>query len=227
MFCVFSDHLYPRVKNPLYSECTLRYSGSSLFWPCTVYFDFLKCIMGVHSENLQRIRQLFKVSSYSERPFMVQCNLNRFYMHFDLLESLSSTQRSYRMYSNYSGGVWIVLLNWGHILAPIISVVCISRNMLSRGGVWRGFSSFGPLFFAKNKDLRARKRSPDALNIFPDTYDLPLHPPKRLGRYATIFTDWCNGLVSCKMSCRYLKMAPSKTPFLAIPDPKKSNLPHI
>ena len=60
--------------------------------------------------------------------------------------------------------------------------------------------------FSKNKGLRARKRSPDALNIFPDTYDLPLHPPKRLGRYATIFTDCCcNGLVA---KCR------AKTPFL-------------
>ena len=89
--------------------------------------------------------------------------------------------------------------------------------MLSRGGSGKDLLILDPIF-SKNKRLRARKRSPDALNIFPDTYDLPLHPPKRLGRYATIFTDFRNGLVA---KCH------AKTPFLAIPDPKKSNLPHV
>ena len=83
--------------------------------------------------------------------------------------------------------------------------------MLSRGGSGKDLLILDPIF-SKNKRLRARKRSPDALNIFPDTYDLPLHPPKRLGRYATIFTDCCNGLVA-KCHAKTLFLAPQKHPF--------------
>ena len=94
---------------------------------------------------------------------------------------------------------------------PRTEIADITALAKQGGGSGKDLVVLDPIL-SKNKGLRARKRSPDALNIFPDTYDLPLHPPKRLGRYATIFTDWCNGLVA-KCHVDISKWPPQKHPF--------------
>ena len=96
-------------------------------------------------------------------------------------------------------------------LGPKFDFRHITQYAKQGGGSGKDLVILDPIF-SKNKRLRARKRSPDALNIFPDTYDLSLHPPKRLRRYATIFTDWCNGLVA-KCHVDISKWPPQKHPF--------------
>ena len=114
--------------------------------------------------------------------------------------------------------IWHEMMFWG-VLTPFNGNI---TQLANQGGSGKDLSILHHVF-SKNKGLWVRKRSLDAINIFLDTYDLPLHPPKRLERYATSFIEIYNGLVATG-HVDISKSPSEKTPFWAILDPKKSHL---
>ena len=94
-----------------------------------------------------------------------------------------------------------------------------------QGGVWRGFSSFGPFFCKKQ-----RPPSPQEVLRCPKYIPRYLWPSSTSSENIGTICNHLHRLLqwfSWKMPCKNTFFGAAKTPFLAIPDPKKSNLPHI